>query len=112
MSQWVQAEYRDFYDVPRMMVCSSANDTFLFMSRLDPNLDDYLDYYEVYRLPPTRDSATCASWFGIETRAIERLSDLPIHEFPFDTARRTFLSYDSIEWLLRGGNRPDQRGTV
>ena len=100
MTDWIHAEYRDFYDVPRMMVCSNARGTYLFWSRFDEEKDDYTDYYEVYRIRPLSDSEACASWFGLETRALERLADIPVGDFPFDVAARRFLPYDPIAPLL------------
>lgn len=100
MAQWFHAEYRDFHDFPRMMVCTGTPGTFLFNSRLDPATGEYSDNYEVYRLPAMRGSETCASWFGLETRALERLADLPVRSFPFDVSRRVFLEHDSIASLL------------
>jgi GNAT superfamily N-acetyltransferase len=104
-----------------MMVCTARDGTFLFYSRFDAATDDYLDHYEVYRLPSQSDSEPCASWFGLETRALERLADLPIHEFPFDVERRSFLPYDSIAHRLRRQHerlielrtaRPDDTATL
>jgi len=103
--QWISADYRDFHVVPRMMVCTCNIGTFLFQSRFDPRADEYTDHYEVYRLPPISESEVCASWFGLETRALERLPDLPIQEFPFDVSRRRFLDFDRIHPLLRRGCR-------
>lgn len=101
MRRWQYAEYRDFDEVPRTIVCSGAPGTFLFLCRAAA--DGYADHYEVYRLPPLRDGEACASWFGLETRATQRLDDLPVEAFPFDPLRREFLPYDPIEPLLRGG---------
>jgi hypothetical protein len=101
MPRWLQAEYREFHDVPRMMVCTGREGTLLFYSRFDATVARYFDHYEVYRLPYQSDSEPCASWFGLETRALERLDDLPVREFPFDGERRAFLPYDSIAPRLR-----------
>lgn len=109
MAHWLNAEYRDFYDVPRMMVCTSAAGTYLFLSRFDSVTDDYSDTYEVYRVPTMSESETCGSWFGLETRAHERLPDLPVSSFPFDNARRVFLEYDSIAPLLERRSGKDRR---
>ena len=101
--QWISADYRDFHDVPRMMVCTCNIGSFLFWSRFESAADEYADHYEVYRLPPISESEVCASWFGLETRALERLPDLPVQDFPFDVATRRFLDYDRIVPLLRRG---------
>ncbi len=42
----------------------------------------------------------CLSWFGLGTRALEQLPDVPVSSFPFDTANRAFLPFDAIAALL------------
>ncbi len=106
MARWLHAEYRDFHDVPRAMLCTGEAGTFLFLSRFDRAADEYSDCYEVYRLPPISGSEVCASWFGLETRALARLPDLPVGAFPFDLATRSFLEYDAIAPLLAGVRAP------
>lgn len=96
VTEWLHAEYRDFDGVPRAMLCTSARGTFYFLSRLDTNRGDYSDAYEVYRIHPPGESEVCQSWFGLETRALERLPDIAVRSFPFDLAARVFLPYDSI----------------
>lgn len=105
--RWLYAEYRDFYGVPRTIVCAATTGTFLFLSRFDSDTSEYSDHYEVYRLPPGWEGNACASWFGLETRALRRLSNLPVCAFPFDAARRVFLEYDSIAALLADGAAPN-----
>ena len=105
MAQWLNAQYRDFYDLPRMIVARSELGTFLFYSRFEEATDEYSESYEVYRVPPLSGGDLAASWEGLELRALERLSDLPVKDFPFDVARRAFLDYDSILPVLMGGGR-------
>ena len=107
MAQWLHAEYRDFCDYPRMMVCTGDEGTFLFLSRFDETADEYLDYYEVYRIHPVTESAACLSWYGLETQALARLPNLPVREFPFDIRERRFLAYDPIIRFLQ---EDDSRG--
>ena len=59
----------------------------------------------MYRMPSLSDGELAGSWEGLELRALERLSDLPVGVFPFDIARRAFLDYDSILPLLVGGGQ-------
>jgi hypothetical protein len=96
MAQWLSAQYRDFYDLPRMIVARSDLGTFLFYSRFEGAADEYGGCYELYRMPSLSANELAASWEGLELRALERLSDLPVGDFPFDVARRAFLDYDSI----------------
>jgi hypothetical protein len=96
MNRWLHAEYRDFDESPRAMLCTSPSGTYYFISRFDSARGAYADAYEVYRLRPLGEGEACLSWFGLETRAIERLPDLPVKDFPFDVTAHRFLPYDSI----------------
>lgn len=98
--RWLHAEYRDFDGFPRTMVCATASDTYYFVSRYDAASGRHSDHYEVYRIRPSGEGEACASWFGLETRALARLADLPVRDFPFDVQARRFLPYDSIAHLL------------
>ena len=100
MTDWHHAEYRDFDVVPRAMLCTGASGTYYFVSRFDAKRRAYSDSYEVYRIRQMDEGETCLSWFGLETRALERLPDLPIRDFPFDVTTRSFLPYDPIVPLL------------
>lgn len=100
MTDWLHAEYRDYDVVPRAMLCTGAGGTYYFVSRFDAWRRTYSDSYEVYRIRPMGEGEACLSWYGLETRALERLSDLPVRDFPFDVTARTFLAYDPIVPLL------------
>ena len=108
MTQWTLAEYRDFYDRPRAMVCTGREGTFYFLCPFDEATDEYAGHYEVYRLPALAESEVCASWFGLETRALVRLSDIPVQSFPFDSPNRRFLHYDSIAPALSLSGEPQR----
>ena len=96
MTDWLEAEYRDFDGVPRAMLCTGRRGTYYFLSRLDSARGTYSDVYEVYRIRPMGEGEVCLSWFGLETRALARLPDIPVPDFPFDVAERAFLPYDPI----------------
>jgi hypothetical protein len=96
MTDWLHAEYRDFDTVPRSMLCRSARATYFFLSRLDTARGTCPDVYEAYRLHPMGEGEVCQSWFGLEMRAIERLPDIRVSDFPFDVTTRRFLPYDAI----------------
>ena len=96
MTDWLHAEYRDFDTVPRAMLCRSAKGTYYFLSRFDASRGAYPETYEAYQLPAMSEGEACQSWFGLETRAIERLPDIRVSDFPFDVTTRRFLPYDAI----------------
>jgi len=100
MTDWLHAEYRDFDVVPRAMLCTGARGTYYLVCRFDAGRGVYADTYEAFRIRPLGEGETCLSWFGLETRALERLPDIRVREFPFDVAARAFLPYDSIASML------------
>ncbi len=87
MHEWTDIQYRDFYDAPRIIVACKGGDSFLFYSRFDDQLDEYSDFYEVYRMPPLADLSLDGSWAGLEKKALERLPDVPLGELPFEVRR-------------------------
>jgi hypothetical protein len=101
MEQWVFVEYRDFYDVPRMILARCDLGTFLFYSRFEEVAGEYSDHYEVYSMAPLSSDDVSGSWIGIEARALKRLDKLSVSDFPFDVALRRFLYYDPIYPLLQ-----------
>jgi hypothetical protein len=100
MTDWLHAEYRDFDVMPRAMLCTGVRGTYYFVSRFEAGGGAYADSYEAFRIRPLGEGEACLSWFGLESRALERLPDIPVREFPFDVAARAFLPYDSIAPML------------
>ena len=49
MPRWVQISYREFWDVPRMVVAWDQQHTYLFDCPFDEMLDDYATDYGVLR---------------------------------------------------------------
>ena len=86
MDEWTDIQYRDFYDVPRMIVARKGEEARLFYSRFDEQSDEYLDFYAVYRMPLLSETELDGSWVGLEDQALERLDDLPIHDLPFSVS--------------------------
>jgi hypothetical protein len=86
--RWRVIEYREFHDVPRMIVATNEEGAFLFRSRFDDQLDEYVAHYEVYRLPESALENLSGSWVGLEQRAIGRSADLPLNGLPFVVKRK------------------------
>jgi hypothetical protein len=96
MTQWKFSAYREFWDVPRMVVGRNETGTYLFYSPFDEQLDDYVAAYHVYRMPDLNAEDLKGSWVGLELKAIERLPDIPIRSLPFDVTSRTLQDFDSL----------------
>lgn len=86
---WRVLDYREFYDVPRAILAANDEAVFLFHSPFDEARDEYVDRYDVYRLPESVVSALKGSWVGLEEHAIEKLPSIPVDALPFKFERRT-----------------------
>ncbi len=89
MSDWSNIAYREFWDVPRMIVAERRGEAYLFYSRFDEEADEYMDCYEVWRLPPLASMDLTGTWEGLEKRALARLPDISLSGLPFVVPRRT-----------------------
>ena len=94
MAKWSFQAYRDFWDLPRMVVATNETGTYLFHSRFDDALDEYIDHYEVYELPSLTAAELQGSWVDLLGRALKRLADIPLQELPFDETRRKLRDFE------------------
>jgi hypothetical protein len=94
MSDWIDIHYREYWDLPRMVIATGPGGTFLFWSRFDEELDEYIDHYEVWRMPPLSESDLSGSWVGLEGKALERMPDVPLRELPFIITSPNAQSHD------------------
>ncbi len=99
---WLPIEYREFYDVPRMIVVEHAGQLFLFDAPFDDAADDYSDRYAVYRLPESaREGIRAASWVDLAA-AGERVGEIPVSEIEFDETKRRQINDDVFSRLDLG----------
>ena len=83
MNNWSHVAYRDFWDVPRMVIAKRGEETFLFYSRFDEAADSHTDHYEVWVMPSLTEERLQSSWLGLENMALSRLPNVGIHDLPF-----------------------------
>ena len=88
MSDWPQIMYRDFWDVPRMVVARRGDDMFLFYSRFDESSDCHTDYYEVLVLPLLSEQQLQGSWDDLEGLALDRRPNIGLQDLLFEVPRR------------------------
>ena len=88
MEDWSHITYRDFWDVPRMVLAKRGGETFLFYSRFDESADSHTDYYEVWVMPALTEPQLQGSWVGLEDLALSRLPNIGLRELPFVVPRR------------------------
>jgi hypothetical protein len=96
MSDWSGITYREFWDVPRMVIARRGAGTYLFHSRFDESLDDYIDHYEVWRMPSLTADELRQSWVGLELRALERLPNIGLQQLPFEVTSRNSVDIDVV----------------
>ena len=94
MSDWIDIHYRECWDLARMVIATGPGGTFLFWSRFDEELDEYIDHYEVWRMSPLSESDLSGSWVGLEGRSLERMPDVPLRGLPFTITSTNAQSHD------------------
>jgi hypothetical protein len=95
MGSWQFQAYREFWDVPRMVVARDDSGTYLFYSRFDEGLDDYIDHYEVFEIPALTEHELHGSWESLPGKALRQLADVPLRQLPFEITRREFRDFDT-----------------
>ncbi|MBA2718649.1 MAG: hypothetical protein H0U52_05285 [Chloroflexi bacterium] len=92
-------EYRDFYDVPRLVLIEVDQRLVLLDNPFDDGLDDYSPDYDVYELerdpryPATRD------WRSLSSEG-RHLGTVPVGSITFDPTRRQSLRSAALTSLL------------
>jgi hypothetical protein len=98
-------EYRDFSDVPRMMVLEHDRKFYLFDSPFDAALDDYCPEYTAYELPPELLKALPRDGTELSALAIRHVGEVAVEDVEFDESRRKRIRLRGIGKLLH--HNPD-----
>lgn len=97
MTTWVRFSYRDFWDVPRMLIFRHLGATYLLDCPFDEGVEDYAPYFNVYRLSEV-DAASRPSWADLPDRGY-RLGQLPVNVLRLDPSRRRLVDIDFLGGL-------------
>ena len=98
-TSWIPIKYRDFYDVPRLVVVEWREELYLLDSRFDDDLDEYADVFVVYRLPAAaKQVLDQESWAGLPSMG-QQVGELSVNEVAFDATRRRAISDDLFRAL-------------
>lgn len=90
--RWLAIQYRDFYDIPRLVVVSYGGQLYLFDSPFDDDADEYSDHFTVYRLRPEAGARIeDASWLEL-VRLGEPIGRVRTDEVEFDPSKRHLIS--------------------
>jgi len=97
----VAFEYRDFWEVPRLIVCTVEGTELLLDSEFDESLSEYASRYKVYAMPPEMDLDTPASLEESSAPRPEYLGSIPVSAIEFDPSLRMEMEAAPLLELLR-----------
>jgi len=100
----VAFEYRDFWDVPRLILCTVDGTAILLDSEFDDSLEEYAPHYKVYALPPEPDPDSSAPCAGLPPSRTMYLGSVPVSEIEFDPSKRNEIEVSPLLELLRRKN--------
>jgi len=89
--RWVPFIYREFYDVPRMIVFEESGHWYLLDGSFDENLDEYPPDYQVFELPGAIVSNLPTNWGDLPALALRRLGVVAVTSVRLDETRRKQL---------------------
>lgn len=93
--------YREFHDVPRMVLLRHEGSLILLESAFNSETDEYSDSYEVFVLPNISADELEESWEGISSKAVRFLGRIQVNDIHFDPTLRQEIDTGLIEDLLR-----------
>lgn len=100
MSEKLPFIYRDFYDVPRMIVVHHRGLLILLESRFDVQADDYSASYKVFVLAGMSQDELEGSWEHLSLKATKFLGEVLVRDVEFDSTFRKEIDAGLIDRLL------------
>ena len=89
-AEWRDFTYREFHDVPRCILFTTAHGRLLFLdSRFDEELDDYPSHYAIYAVPSHVDMSL--PWTEAFISTFTRVGSVPVKAMRFDASKRKQL---------------------
>src|SRR5215467_10985099 len=95
-----QITYREFYDVPRMVILNHRGLKLLLDSGFDESKDEYSLTYKTYILPMELDERTQRSWAALPQTATKCIGEIPVDQVIFDPTKRAEIDTRLIDKLL------------
>lgn len=92
---WFPFTYREFHDVPRVLIVKAAQGQLLLDCPFDDALDDYPSEHTVYRLPDEV-SPKSSDWTNL-ARLGTPLGRIPVAAVIFDPSRRGSVLGTSLQ---------------
>lgn len=88
-------EYRDFYDVPRLVLVRVGGRFLLLDSPFDDILDDYAPEYDVFEFTDDPRPFVGPDWRSLPSRG-RHLGRVPVASITFDRTRRLSIRSDGL----------------
>ena len=99
MTEWLEIQYRGFYDIPRIFVVQRDGDRYLFVCQFDDSMDDYAGDYVVYCLSDEQwERLRGGSWLDLPDD-LERVGLIPTASVTFDASKRRAVNASVFELL-------------
>jgi hypothetical protein len=96
-------EYRDFWEVPRLIVCTLAGIEILLDSEFDEATNEYAGEYKVYAMPPALDLDRLPPGAEMPTEEARYLGSIAVSAIEFDSTKRKAMDAEPVLALLRNG---------
>ena len=106
MNQMAKFNYRDFYDVPRMIILNHKGQKVLLDCKFDDSLDEYPSTYKVYILPQDINELGETSWESMPTRAVKYVGEIAVKQLILDHSKRAAMDTSIIDELLSKEGSP------
>jgi hypothetical protein len=98
--QWLPIKYRDFYDLPRMIVAEFRGALYLLECPFDEHADEYHDNFVIYRLHgAARQMLDRVSWLGMSGLGVQ-VGRIAVGMVRLDKTRRRYLDAAVLERLV------------
>lgn len=97
----IEFEYRDFWEVPRLIVCTIDGVQLLLDSEFDESTDEYASEYKVYIMPPELPPEAASSWADPSLPQPKYLGSIPVSTLELDPTKRKELEAEPLRKLLK-----------
>ncbi len=90
-------EYRDFWEVPRLLICTVNGIEILLDSEFDEAANAYAPHYKVFAMPPELDPDAPEALLSAEA---EYLGSIPVDAVEFDSTKKVEMDAAPLLELL------------
>jgi hypothetical protein len=98
---WIPFEYRDFWQVPRLIICTLGDVEYMLDSEYDEEADEYAPAYKVYRLPAIPDPRLLIAGPPEADEEPRLLGEIPVSALSFDQTLRQKMDDAPLLALIR-----------